>query len=376
MLPALDIAKPSLADVLESAFAAVRATRSGEAPGRIALPPVRKALVVLVDGLGAANLSARAGHARRIAARFGPRAVIQAGFPTTTAASIASLATGAMPGQHGILGYTVYDRGTDRVIPQLSGLDAVDIPSWQPVPTVFERAGEVGVDAVSIGPERYAETGFTRAVLRGARYLPARSISDRVERAGEWLRESGSGVGYLYVPELDMAGHAHGWQSSEWTQRLEELDGALEPFERLARDVGVLLTADHGMIDVPEHGHVQWDAVPALTDAVRATAGDPRALHVHAEAGHGNAVLDRWRVHEGERSWVVSREEAISAGWFGPVGAGARERIGDVVVAARKSVAYWSAADAGPEGMTMIGQHGSWSPGELRVPLLRFGAFS
>jgi hypothetical protein len=51
-------------------------------------------------------------------------------------------------------------------------------------------------------------------------------------------------------------------------------------------------------------------------------------------------------------------------------------RIGDLLVAARKNVAYYDGRTANERSLAMIGQHGSWSPAELQVPLLRFGAFA
>jgi hypothetical protein len=372
MLPTPDAARPSLADVLLSEFDSVQG-RSG----RIDLPRSRKAIVVLVDGLGAAALAARSGHARRLAGMLGKSSILAAGFPTTTAAAITSLTTGTAPGRHGIVGYTVYDPDRNEVVNQLSGLDRrADIAEWQREPTLFERAEGAGLDAVAIGPERYRTSGFSAAALRGARYLAGKTMADRFELAVSWAREPGSGIAYVYVPELDSAAHAHGWQSAEWTRRLEQLESAATTLDSLPRDVGALLTADHGVLDVPEHGHVQWDAEERLVAGVLAVAGDPRCLHLHAEPGAAETVLAAWDDAEGERSWVVSRAEAIEAGWFGDVSEHVIPRIGDVLVAARKQIAYWSAAQSGDAGMTMVGQHGSWTPEELRVPLLRFGSFA
>ncbi|MFT4123614.1 MAG: alkaline phosphatase family protein, partial [Microbacteriaceae bacterium] len=110
---------------------------------------------------------------------------------------------------------------------------------------------------------------------------------------------------------------------------------------------------------------------PALAAGVAAAAGDPRCLHLHAEPGAAAEVLAAWCESERSRSWVLSREQAIEAGWFGEVAGHVRSRIGDVVVAARKAVAYVE-----EQPRPVIGQHGSWAPEEQRVPLLRFGAFA
>ncbi|MDM4763196.1 alkaline phosphatase family protein [Galbitalea sp. SE-J8] len=371
MLPTQDDTARRLADVLVSAAAATR----GE-PNRLGLRAVRRALVVLVDGLGVSVLQARAGHARTLAASLTPATIIRSGFPTTTAAALASLTTGASAGTHGLVGYTVRDPATGDLVAPLSGLAGRDLAAWQPVPTVFEAVTDAGGDAVAIGPERYRDSGFTGAVLRGARYLPARTMADRVAAAVRWAREPGTGVGYLYVPELDMAAHAHGWSSPEWTRQLETLEAALGGLAELPRDVGALLTADHGLVDIPVSGRIAWDDDPELTRDVVAVAGDPRCLHVHAAPGAAGAVLERWSAAEGGRSWVASRDEAIAAGWFGAVDERMRDRIGDVLVAARKAIAYYRRGPDGTGTMTIVGQHGSWSPEELRVPLVPFGAFA
>ena len=113
------------------------------------------------------------------------------------------------------------------------------------------------------------------------------------------------------------------------------------------------------------------------TEVVRFIAGEPRCLQLHVEPGTDvSALADRWRDAEGHRAWVATRSEAIEAGWFGDVRPEVLPRIGDILVAARKAIAYYDGRLANPHGRAMVGQHGSWSPAELRVPLLRFGAFA
>ncbi|CAN5365185.1 alkaline phosphatase family protein [soil metagenome] len=377
MLPAPKPDGLSLADVLESCLASI----SGE-PSRLGLARVDRAVVLLVDGLGAQALTDRIGHARTLAAAFTPKAVIESGFPSTTAAAIASLTTGVRPGQHGIVGYSVLDPAHDRVVNQLSGWDdRIDPFAWQPIPTIFQRAERAGLLAVAIGPERYRESGFSAAVLRGARYVAAASIADRMARAAEFLAEPGPpGLAYVYVPELDSAAHAHGTESREWTNALETTDAAARDLvAALGKRHGLIVTADHGLLDIPQHGHIRFDESPALVDGVRFVAGEPRCLQLHFEPDASASVRDRtveaWRAAESGRSWVATRDEAVAADWFGPVRAGVGERIGDLLVAARKNVAYYDSR-AGTHGTSMIGQHGSWSPAETRVPVLRYGAFA
>jgi predicted AlkP superfamily pyrophosphatase or phosphodiesterase len=284
---------------------------------------------------------------------------------------------------HGLVGYSVLDSANDRVVNQLSGWDSrLDPGTWQRVPTLFETAAAGGLPSFAIGTERYRSSGFSQAVLRGAEYRSGATMSDRLEEARRVLDSIGRGLLYVYAAELDQIAHSHGWQSPEWTAALEDLDRAVREFvPTLRRREGMVLTADHGVLDVPHTSHILFDSDERLIDGIRFIAGEPRALQLHFEPDasetHRADVLERWRNSEGARSWIVSRQEAIDSGWFGSVVAEeVRQRIGDIIVAARKEVAYYDSRVTHRSGRSMIGQHGSWSSEESSVPLLRFGGFA
>lgn len=377
MLPATRTSEPRLADVLPSCLAALNNEEN-----RLGLPPVQRAVVILIDGLGAEALRQRSGHGRFLAASMTKKARMVSGFPTTTASALTSLSTGTAPGEHGIVGYTALIPDSDRVANQLSGwADDMTPESWQRMPTVFEQAAEQGIAVSAIGSGRYRDSGFTDAVLRGADYISAASIADRFTAATAELDRGGRRLSYVYVPELDMAAHAHGWQSDRWTKALEDVDSAVASFvAALVPGEGALLTADHGVIDVPATSHILFGDDPAQMSGVRHVAGDPRCLQLHLEPGldanQRQTILDAWRATEGERAWVLTRDEAVAAGWFGDVSEDVRPRIGDIIVAAAKNIAYYDGRKTNDASRNMIGQHGSWNTDELIVPLLRFGAFA
>ncbi|UFS60222.1 alkaline phosphatase family protein [Subtercola endophyticus] len=386
MLPGLDSAAAHLTDVLPSCLAAL----DGQ-PNRLELPAAERVVVVLVDGLGVSSLRARAGHARHLAPLLTKKSKLASGFPTTTAAALASLTTGVSPGTHGLVGYTALVPGlaptADAVVNQLTGWGpkTMQPDTWQAVPTLFERASAAGIGCTAIGAPRYATSGFTHAVLRGAEYVGGKTVADRFVAARRVLDQAATAsrpaLVYLYIPELDMASHAHGWQSDQFIAALETVDAEMASFAAALRQgEGMLLTADHGMVDVPHTSHVLFDSVPQLVAGVRHVAGDPRCLQLHVEPDLGAeglaALVEAWREIERERAWVLTRDEAIEAGWFGEVLPGIRPRIGDVIVAARKNIAYYDSRRTPASKRTMIGQHGSWNDDELFVPLLRFGAFA
>ena len=361
-------AGPAVRDVLASCLCAVEG-----APNPLGLPRMRSAAVVLVDGLGAAALAARSGHARTLAGRAGAEAPIASGFPTTTASALASLATGEDPGVHGLVGYATLDPATRAVVNQLRGFDSELPPGWQRATTLFERARERSIRAVAVGPRHYADSGFTREVLRGAEYLGARTMEARFEALAAALRR-GRGIGYLYVPELDVAAHAEGWTSTRWTAELETFEAALvDGLRLLGPEVGLVVTADHGIIDVPRADHLLIDELPGLLDGVRVVAGEPRCLQLHLlRPEEADATADHWASALGADAVVVTRATAIAAGWFGRVDPEVAPRIGDVLVAVRGRRALYDSRNE--RGRGMVGQHGSWDDEERLVPLARFGA--
>lgn len=372
-LPVDPPAARSLTGVLPQILAAVQ----GQAGW---FPPARSAIVVMVDGLGRGNLNARSGHARFLHSRMAKKDAARSVFPSTTATALTSLFTGTDAGSHGIVGYRVRIPGTDAAPNQLKGweTDGLDPLTWQRAQPLFEREAAAGRPCFVVSKARYTDTGFTRALQRGATFLPGETIADRIERAAEAAARHDGAVVYLYIPELDTVGHASGWESAEWTTVLERVDGAARTLAgAVPADVGIVVTADHGMVDVPAHRQVLLSAGDDLLDGIRIVAGEPRMLHLYAEAGAAEAAVARWRSAESGRSWVLSRDEAIGAGLFG--GAVALEvapRIGDIVVAARSGIAYYDDRVDDKKPQKMIGQHGSLTDQERIVPLIRLGAFA
>lgn len=365
----------SLTEVMPSAAAAL-----GE-PGfenALHLPSANRVVVVLVDGLGARLLKRFASYAptlRQAGQHPGSRS-LDTVFPTTTAAALTSLATGVPPSQHGMVGYDVLDPSGPRVVNQLGGWPGdLDPAGWQVVPTVFERLQERRT-VVTVSRPKFRDSSLTRAGLRGGTFMEATSPPARVGAALAALRQHKDALVYLYWDDLDKAGHAHGVESEQWLHELEELDSSMR---RLIAGVSpntlVLLTADHGMVDIPRSGRIDYSEYPELLEGVALTAGEPRGVQLHfdpaASAETRRGTVDAWKAAFGDVAWVLARDELSDAAWFGPDWApGVQERVGDVLIAAHGSVAFYDGRRVAPHAFEMVGQHGSLTPSERKVPLL------
>ena len=334
----------------------------------LAVPDSRHVIVVLLDGLGHFQLDARKGHAPFL--RGAESAILSAAFPTTTATSLALLGTGRAAGLTGMTGYTVRNPETGGIANLVNWEGAPDPHEWQREPRLMDAATAAGVRVTTLGKPRFAGSGLTRAVLEGGTFVGVHSLTEGVDAA--IAASAQPGMTYLYWSEIDASGHAKGWQSDAWVAALEEADGQLA---RLARGIApgatMVVTADHGMVDVV--GEPRWDVATtaALAQGVELTAGEPRAIHVHTETGiDPEAVAARWADVLGDHAVVGTRDEWIAAGVFGEVAPHVVERIGDVVAAMTGRATVVDSRTQTPASMALVGMHGSLTADELYVPLL------
>jgi hypothetical protein len=371
-LPQPDSDAPHLADVIPSVFSAM-----GIAGFDARIPlrdDVAGACVLLIDGLGAELLDTYADDAPVMAGLRGR--TLQVGFPATTVAGLAALGTGCRSGEHGLVGYSfrlpdvgVVNSLRWRMHPWGGDLlEAAPPEQVQPMPTTFERASEAGAAVSVISGAQFTHSGMTRAALRGGRYIGVHAMGDLSAQVREAI--GAGGFCYAYHSEVDMMGHLYGPGSPAWRIQLRLVDRLVESIVEALPPGGLLaVVADHGMVSVGTDD-IDIDSEEALSVGVTDIGGEPRARHIYVAPGADDDALATWRETLAGRAWVVSRDEAIAAGWFGRrVSDSTRPRIGDVVAAARGTSALLRRT-AEPLESSLIGHHGSLTTAEQNVPLL------
>lgn len=188
----------------------------------------------------------------------------------------------------------------------------------------------------------------------------------------ELLRTAHTDLVYLYWGDVDKMGHHHGWGSLEWGEAVELLDAEIGRLaRRLPRGTLLLVTADHGMVDLEEDSRIDVATTPELARDVVLVAGEPRAVHVHTTADTAGEVAARWRSVLGDSAVVLLREEAAGLGLFGPLSDRHHDTVGDVVAITRGTRAIVDSRTQTPSSIALIGVHGSLTAAEVEVPLLR-----
>jgi len=376
-------------------------------------------VMVLVDGLGWQMLHERAGHTPNLRRLLADSDYLHTCAPSTTAAALTTLATGVYPGAHAMVGYAVRDPllrghlgaghvpGPGDVFDLITFKNSSHDPlTWQSVPTLIERANAKAnagcgpqLGAVSIGRSKFAGSGLSLAAWRGFKHIGVDALDQRPYQAYRAIKE-GAKLVYLYVGELDHAGHNHGWHSDKWLEALEALDAMVgQLFRRLPAGTRIVLTADHGMVDTDRHHRIDLAKEKELAKDVVAVAGESRFLQLYVAddvasapaagspglgvagpRGDGGvvensgreklaqSVAKRWAEFLGDRAiWVGTDPSPL----MGPLSPGARAAVGDVLVALNDN---WTVVDSRVQSFhatQLIGVHGSLTPVELEVPLIK-----
>jgi hypothetical protein len=154
--------------------------------------------------------------------------------PSATVAALAALATGVGPHSHRL------------IKPGLSFLPR--LRTLRPVARELARNG-IPVDIVTTDLGRAAQpVAWALAATAGARRLIAAGerARDTAAAAQRLLGEREARLLFLYLPECDRAGHAHGWMSDPYLEAAAEVDAAIGALSAWTDEVTFIVTADHG----------------------------------------------------------------------------------------------------------------------------------
>ena len=338
--------------------------------GTAALPswfpaPVHDAdqvVLLVLDGLGWNHLRARPELAPTLSALTGEAIMTVA--PSTTATALTSIATGLAPGEHGIVGYRFSTRGEVLNVlrwstPTGDARKRLVPREVQPVPAFMGSTVPVVTKA------EFAGSGFSMAHLGGARHVGYRATSTMLVQVRHLLA-AGETLIYAYYDGIDKVAHEYGFGPYLDAElcAVDELTRLL--LANLPARTALLVTADHGQVQVGDR-LVALDA--GVVPLVAGQSGEGRFRWLHARPGAAAELLAAANGAHGGSAWVVSVDEVIDEGWFGPrVTSAARGRLGDVALVARDPISFDDPADSGP--FPLVCRHGSLTDDEMLVPLL------
>ncbi|MFT5721642.1 MAG: hypothetical protein ACI9W6_001958 [Motiliproteus sp.] len=302
-------------------------------------------------------------------------------FPTTTATAVTALALGVPAQQHGITGWFTYLRELGGVVAPLPfmprgggsyyadlGVSASAIVDADPLLPRLQRPVQVS------SPNYISDSSFSRALYGSSNRAPHQNLTQFFEQLSVGLQRRGAPLVWGYWTELDALAHEYGSQSREVIEHFNEIDRRFEQWiaTLAGQDALILVTADHGLIDVADEQQLQLEQHPELQALLRLPlCGEPRAAFCYLRPGAQNDFEQYFAQYFGALFEVVASEQLLQQQLFGrgEPSPRLRDRIGDfTVLAKQQAIIKDRLLQERPFSQRAV--HGGLSAEELYVPLV------
>jgi hypothetical protein len=309
-------------------------------------------------------------------------------FPSTTVAALATVATAALPIEHGMLGYVLYlkEYGTMANMIEFSPLGmqrdslisrGANPSTFLEVPTIYEDLKNYGANPLVITANAFKESGLSKTLNHNAAvqgYITKTDMMTKIRKAVESRKYS---YIYAYWPMVDAMGHVYGPNSEEYN---EEAKDTLVKFKNLVFErLNDELRENTSFIIVADHGQMKanWrnDWVISPYDEFAETlemlpSGEPRMMYLYTKNPE-KTMKKGLEFFKGNVDFYLSRQ-AVEDGLFGNTSPSKKtlDRIGDLL-AIPKGDHSFTIKYLGNE-RHLKGKHGGLSEEEMEIPLFSF----
>lgn len=295
-------------------------------------------------------------------------------FPATTAAATITLATGLPAQQHGLTGWSVFLKEVGCI---------VDILPFIPThggSCLIER----GIDKYDV----YTENKLVDKIKNGYAIFPSTIVSMESEIKKPLSFETMNGMFrqikktcsknnkkkliYAYWPTYDKLCHEFGPKSKEVYEHFKILDKEIETFSKNLKDSLVIITADHGFVEVPASRVIDVANHPKLKNCLTMPmCGDSRVKYCYVHPSKSKEFKKYVKTKMNKYCKIFKSESLIKNNWFGLGKPHPKllDRIGDYVLICKDNYKIKDLM-AHKIDKKFKGHHSGTHPDEMFVPLI------
>jgi len=310
--------------------------------------------------------------------------------PSTTSAALTTFWTGRSPAAHGILGYEVWLKEYSMVANMILHAPMTfrgdvgtlshagfDPKKFLPVPTLGPHLRAHGITPYAFQHYSIAHSGLSQMFQREVEIYPFGTAADLWVSLRQMIenRPYERMFAWTYWGDVDGLSHHHGPDDERVLAEFSHFSAAFEQFfinklsPELRKDTMVILTADHGQIHTPLAANNLLKNHPILNQQLHITpTGENRMSYLYLRPGSEQTVRDYLGANWEAGFTIVTRDQALSAGLFGPGPhhPGLRDRLGDLIAFPHGDDYLWWA----DKDDFMLGRHGGLHKDEMLVPFL------
>lgn len=292
-------------------------------------------------------------------------------FPPTTTAATTSLHSGLYPIEHGWVGWAPYFKEHDRVIEIFLNRDfyTLEMLSTPPVREALE-AKTIYSQITEANPDVEYYRVFPPFDPQGVK-----SFEEMCEKIPDIIKSNTNRkIISAYWPYPDHDLHRNGTDSEVVRQCLYQMNQNLQMMAEKLSDTQLIITADHGIVDVEEvllNDHPDLVACLALPPSLEA-----RFISFFIKDEQKDFFAREFSKRFGADYLLLSKDDFIAGGFLGKGNMHKRitDFIGDFVAIgiSNKSIRYKT--EDGTGFKSFAADHAGLTPTELTVPLIVFNA--
>lgn len=307
-------------------------------------------------------------------------------FPSTTSAHVTCINTGLIPSQTGIYEWFIYEPSLEDLIAPLPFCYAgerkvetlpLDPKELFPQDTLYTRLAKEGVKSYAYQPEGITRSTYSRAILKGAEMVGYHHPKEALNKLLANLNHRT--YSYFYFSDIDSVGHRHGIDSKEFKEAIHGIFEEMNQFfENLPQNTALILTADHGMVDVdPRTTYYLNKKIPNIEKHLLfgernkplAPAGSCRDLFLHVKDEDVRELKEVLGEFLEGKAEIYPTDELIEGGFFGSHSPSERflDRVGNLVILPYAGESVWW-YEKNRFIQNFYGAHGGLTKEEMEIP--------
>lgn len=322
---------------------------------------------------------------------------ITSGFPSTTSASVTTIATGLTPQQHGLFEWNLYMEELGEIIQTLpfsslgrkTKTDSLLEKGAKPEllinkPTIYEALEKEKVQNYVFHHQVVTKSVYSMVSTGTAKRIPYRYLSDLlISLRKSIIAEKGPAFFYVYWSGIDSQGHKYSPISEEYFLEAKIFFDSLQKeffahFEKeKVKNTLFLMTADHGQVSIDANKTIYLNHDKKLFEAFSMNKngekilpwGSPRDVFLAIEERKREEIIVYLKETYGKYALILRTEEAVGAGLFGDGSPNSEflHRLGNIVVLPFYGNTIWYEHIKG-ELLEYKGHHGGLTEDEMLIP--------
>lgn len=297
-------------------------------------------------------------------------------FPPTTVAACTTYYTGRTPAEHGWLGWSLYFKEYDKQIDVFTEREArTGEPSgyedtartFMPYESVYSKieAADADVKTYALYPRGIARESAPETVIGYA------SLRDMLRKTRKLCSSPGRKFILVYHNEPDHLSHGNGCRSKKVRTNMRKINRLTEGFIKKLEDTLVVISADHGHIDVNKD--IFLEELPELGEyLLRPPSIESRAVSIFVKPGTHDRFKEAFNRLLGDDFILFTREEVFDRNLFGTGSPHDKtyDFIGDFIAAAKGQALLRYRIPDQKVNIRFISHHAGLTSAEMLVPLI------